>query len=85
MSDTFFKQNRCDRCFRELRNGRTCSWFTNETICMGCCDDEDKLKRKMRNLGRNPIEYEGCGYVPIIKRRKNEEREKDSQFRRREI
>ena len=72
MSDTFFTQNRCDRCFSELVGGRTCSWFTTETICMKCSDKENEIKNEMRKLGRNPTKYEGCGYIPVVKRRQNE-------------
>lgn len=36
MADTFFTQKRCDRCGRELTDGRIMSMFNTECICMEC-------------------------------------------------
>ena len=62
-NDSFFHKKFCDRCGRAL-TGRTMSWFTDETICMRCSAKEDEIKKKMREEGMNPAEYEGCGYIP---------------------
>ena len=34
--DKFFTQKYCDRCKKDLRNGRTMSAFSTECICMEC-------------------------------------------------
>jgi len=60
---TFFEQTKCDRCGGEL-TARTTSWFTTETICMGCSEKEDELKKKLIAKGKNPSDLEGCGYIP---------------------
>ena len=63
---SFFNQKTCDRCQEELEGARTTSWFTEETICMGCSDEETIIKMKLRKDGENPDEYEGCGFVPEV-------------------
>jgi hypothetical protein len=50
--DRFFTQPNCDRCGGDLRGGRTMSWFTQETICMGCSDKERDIKRQLREAGQ---------------------------------
>jgi hypothetical protein len=40
------------------------SWFNNDAICRICSDLETQIKRKMRESGENPDQYEGCGFVP---------------------
>lgn len=58
----FFKTNRCDRCSNSLINkGRILSWFTEDTICMICKEEEDNIKKSLPTNGK---EYEGCGYIP---------------------
>ena len=64
MADTFFTMNHCDRCRTTPLKVRTCSWFTDETICMECSDKETVIKRKLREQGKSDME--GCGYVPTI-------------------
>ena len=61
----FFHQKTCDRCNKPL-DGRTMSWFTEETICLDCSRKEDILKRRMKKAGMNPDDYEGIGYIPSI-------------------
>lgn len=63
--DTFFTQEKCDRC-SNLLCSRTTSWFSEETICAECANKERELKNEMRKQGINPDEYEGCGFVPDI-------------------
>lgn len=60
MQDTFFTQQNCDRCNKDL-HVRTMSWFTAETICGDCSDVEKEIKKKLPLNGR---QHEGCGYVP---------------------
>jgi len=35
---------------------------------MGCSDEETTLKKQMREIGMNPDDFEGCGYVPILEK-----------------
>jgi len=58
--DEFFHKERCDRCVAGL-GARTMSWFTDETICMDCSDEEARTKKAMRAAGTDPSFYEGCG------------------------
>jgi len=62
MNDKFFTQKHCDRCNAVLKV-RTMSWFTEETICMLCKDEEQKIRASLPNHGAS---YEGCGYVPDL-------------------
>ena len=56
-------KSECDRCRGDLPV-RIMSWFTTETLCMGCSDVEKAIKEKLRAQGMDPRTYEGCGYVP---------------------
>lgn len=62
MADRFFSQTNCDRCGSVL-HVRTCSWFTEETICGDCSTMEDPIKAKLREKGIENA-MEGCGYIP---------------------
>jgi len=63
--DRFFTQTECDRC-GEVLSARTMSWFTHATICMTCAIKEQELKSNLRKQGKNPDDYEGCGYIPKV-------------------
>jgi hypothetical protein len=58
----------CERCGKSLRSGLTAtfilSWFTEQTICMACSDEEHRIKRALRESGQS--DHEGCGYVPDV-------------------
>ena len=71
--DQFFTANYCQRCRKSLEDGRIMSWFTDEVICMDCSDSEDIIKLRMRKLGYDPSNYEGCSYVPTLKRLREDE------------
>ena len=60
MSDTFFSASDCSRCGGPL-TARIMSWFTNETICMKCSQQEGVIRSFLPDNGDA---YEGCGYVP---------------------
>jgi len=64
--NSFFNQKNCDRCQEELDGARTTSWFTEQTLCMSCSDEETTIKNKLREDGENPDEYEACGFLPEI-------------------
>jgi len=38
--DKFFTQRNCDRCHKELKDGRTMSMFNEDCICMDCANGE---------------------------------------------
>jgi len=61
--DKFFTQQNCDRCGGSLEV-RIMSWFTKDTICPDCSKTEDAIKTNMRDKGKNPDDYEGCGFIP---------------------
>lgn len=64
VDDTFFDQNKCDRCSCLLNGVRTMSWFTEDCLCEACSKLEDSIKKGMKIAGLDPSNYEGCGYVP---------------------
>lgn len=41
--DTFFSQTKCDRCGKELTDGRTMSMFNTECICLECTRKEKQM------------------------------------------
>jgi hypothetical protein len=63
--DTFFSQDRCDRCPNDLRV-RILSWFNSQTICMECSKKETAIKDELTKQGKDPRDFEGCGYIPIL-------------------
>ena len=63
--DRFFEKTHCDRCGEKLV-GRILSWFTDATICLDCSGKEDEIKERLRQQGKNPDDYEGCGYIPQV-------------------
>lgn len=65
MPDDFFTRDGtpCDRCSNTL-GAFTMSWFTEDVICMNCSSKEKRLKAYLREAGKDPRDYEGCGYIP---------------------
>ncbi|KYC47636.1 MAG: hypothetical protein AMQ74_01666 [Candidatus Methanofastidiosum methylothiophilum] len=59
-----WNEKECGRCHISPLVAHIMSWFTEETICMGCSAKEDEIKRKMKEHGLNPNDYEGCGFIP---------------------
>ncbi len=53
----------CHRIIYRAADWRV-SWFKNEEICVKCDDEEADLKIRLVKAGRNPKDYEGCGYLP---------------------
>ena len=65
--ESFFDNKNCDRCKASLINkGRMMSWFNTDTLCMECVAKEDVIKKKLREQGKDPSKYEGCGYIPEV-------------------
>ena len=65
MTDSFFTQNKCDRCGGGLQV-RMMSWFNADTICMECANKERAIKTELKLQGKDPRDYEGCGYIPKV-------------------
>lgn len=65
MNDPFFSQSKCSRCSNPL-TVRTMSWFNNDTICMDCSKKEREIKDALKAQGKDPRDYEGCGYIPKV-------------------
>lgn len=63
--DRFLEISNCERCGNDL-NGRIMSFFKEQTICLKCSTKEDKIKQKLREQGKDPMEFEGCGYIPEV-------------------
>ena len=82
--DEFFGRSTCERCGCSLKgHARIMSWFTEETICTSghgkrdsCQHQEEKIKQALRDSGKNPRDYEGCGYIPTIDNAKHFIKEK---------
>jgi hypothetical protein len=64
----YFIQPFCDRCEGELSEGRTMSFFLDETICLECARREKEIRAKIRQeLGAGAdLEYQGCGFLPRV-------------------
>ncbi len=56
----------CERCHALIYRIWKTSWFTDEEICIACADKEDEIKAKLVKAGKNPTDYEGCGYLPEV-------------------
>ncbi len=67
MNDGFFNHKTCSRCCNSLEGkARKMSWFNEDTLCPICVNKESKLKEELRKAGKNPDNYEGCGFIPTI-------------------
>ena len=56
----------CGRCHKIIFNQWEVSWFTDEEICVECAGKEVDIKAGLVKAGKNPGDYEGCGYLPEI-------------------
>ena len=61
----FLTLTECEWCGGSI-DSRGMSWFTFQTICADCLRKEKALRRRMKEQGIDPDQYEGCGYVPEI-------------------
>jgi len=66
--DKFFTQKYCDRCRKDLKNGRIMSMFNEDCICMECKEKETKDKnyekardREMKEVRKGNLNYKGIG------------------------
>ena len=67
MSDKFFTQTNCDRCYGALAPARIMSYFNKQTICLTCADQEVQLRKKLNKQGVDTKALEGCGHIPELK------------------
>jgi hypothetical protein len=56
-------EDRCERCSR-LMGVRAMSYFTEETICRECLNEERTVIARLRLQGVDPATLAGCGYLP---------------------
>ncbi len=56
----------CQRCKKVIYryDEWKVSWFKNEEICTKCASEEDIIRTRLVKAGKNPADYEGCGYLP---------------------
>jgi hypothetical protein len=66
MKDRFFSQTRCDRCHKELKDGRIMSMFNTDCICMECWQKEIKdedykktVEAENAEIRKGNFNYEG--------------------------
>ena len=57
MNDEFFMKRVCDRCGKELKNGRIMSMFNEDCICMECKEQERKRPDYKEALEKDTNEY----------------------------
>lgn len=58
----------CDRCNKNIEGKeRILSYFNDDTICMECSEAEDFIKASLSTQGKNPKDFIGCGFIPVIK------------------
>ena len=61
--DGIIRDDRCERCGRVM-GVRTVSYFTEDSLCRGCMEEERALMARLRARGVDPATLAGCGYMP---------------------
>jgi len=58
----------CQRCSKIIYKNDEwkISWFKNQEICIDCDAKENIIKAGLVKAGKNPADYEGCGYLPNV-------------------
>ncbi len=66
--DRFFTQKRCDRCGKELTNGRIMSMFNTDCICIECSSREKMredykmaVQADLAEIKKGNYNYKGIG------------------------
>lgn len=69
--DTFYTQQKCDRCGGSLAAGRTMSMYNRDCICMKCkqaetqrADYRDAVAADHEAIRQGNYNFEGIGYKP---------------------
>ena len=60
--DTFFTQHKCDRCGKDLKNGRIMSRLNTDCICIECSEKEKSEKDYKRAVERELEEIKKGNY-----------------------
>lgn len=67
--DKFFTKKNCDRCGKDLQDGRIMSMFNENCICMKCKDEETKHKdynkardREIEEVRKGNYNFKGIGF-----------------------
>jgi len=67
--DKFFTKKNCDRCGKDLQDGRIMSMFNEDCICMKCKDEETKHKdynkardREIEEVRKGNNNFKGIGF-----------------------
>lgn len=67
--DKFFTKKNCDRCGKDLQDGRIMSMFNEDCICMKCKDEETKHKdynkardREIEEVWKGNYNFKGIGF-----------------------
>lgn len=67
--DKFFTKKNCDRCGKDLQDGRIMSMFNEDCICMKCKDEETKHKdynkardREIEEVRKGNYYFKGIGF-----------------------
>jgi|BioPla2DNA2_1021312.scaffolds.fasta_scaffold07169_11 hypothetical protein len=67
--DKFFTKKNCDRCGKDLQDGRIMSMFNEDCICMKCKDEETKHKdynkardREIEEVRKGNYNFKGIGF-----------------------
>lgn len=67
--DKFFTKKNCDRCGKDLQDGRIMSMFNEDCICMKCKDEETKHKdynkardREIEEVRKKNYTFKGIGF-----------------------
>jgi len=67
--DKFFTKKNCDRCRKDLQDGRIMSMFNEDCICMKCKDEETKHKdynkardREIEEVRKGNYNFKGIGF-----------------------
>ncbi|MBT3273401.1 MAG: gamma-glutamylcyclotransferase [Spirochaetales bacterium] len=65
--DRFFSQKNCDRCGRDLKQGRIMSMFNEDCICLECSDKEktDKDYKKAVDADNEQIKQGNYNFKGI--------------------
>lgn len=66
--DKFFTKKNCDRCGKDLQDGRIMSMFNEDCICMDCKDRETKDRnyekarvREIEEVRKGNYNFKGIG------------------------
>ena len=59
----FYRIWECERCGTILYS-RALSFFNYQVICLTCRDKESAAKVRLKELGKDPVMYEGSGSIP---------------------